>query len=503
MCHYGYVMFDKNSLCLIVDDFSNFRTVLRGFLLSSNVNQIYEASNAREATKLIDEHRFDVVLCDYNLGKGPTGQQVLEYAKFNHLIGISTIFIMITAETSMDMVINAIEYKPDDYLAKPFTRNVLMKRLDRIAHKKNNLKNIDLALAHNNYQKAMKLSEQALLKGADNQLEIVRVMGYIKMESGHWSEAETLYRNVLKKASLIWARVGLSKALIELGQPKDAMPVLYEMLEDNNKNMEAYDLLAKAFIDTNEKKKAQYVLQDAVHISPNSISRQRDLGKLALENKQLNVAENALKNCIKHGKQSYIKRTDEYFMLADIYTETGEMIQALKVVKNAGDAFKDDVKATVETHLKVAQIQLLNGDEKEAEIAAFKARKLLEKNGDRIKPQDLQTLKLEVENLDVTHDDPDEIESRQCINNKDGMDLYRKGAIKESIPLFQAAVHELPNNVSINLNAAQAIIMLMKKDGVKKDGLVDAKKYLDIVSDINPQHQRYQRLSAMMKELVK
>ena len=62
---------------------------------------------------------------------------VLTY-KRQHKIVINhdAICILITAETTRSMVFGALEYKPDDYLAKPFTQAVLQKRLDKIVLEK-------------------------------------------------------------------------------------------------------------------------------------------------------------------------------------------------------------------------------------------------------------------------------------------------------------------------------------------------------------------------------
>jgi DNA-binding response OmpR family regulator len=84
--------------------------------------------------------RYDIILCDYNLGQGKDGQQVLEEARFREFMSPSTIFVMITAENTMDMFMGVLEYSPDDYLIKPFTKEALGKKLRDLIRKKENLK---------------------------------------------------------------------------------------------------------------------------------------------------------------------------------------------------------------------------------------------------------------------------------------------------------------------------------------------------------------------------
>ena len=65
---------------------------------------------------------YDIVLCDYNLGAGQDGQQLLEELRYRHKLKNTSLFVMITAESSRDMVLGALEYLPDDYLTKPITQ---------------------------------------------------------------------------------------------------------------------------------------------------------------------------------------------------------------------------------------------------------------------------------------------------------------------------------------------------------------------------------------------
>ena len=56
--------------CLVIDDFQGMRTLLRDMLRELGVARVDIAANGNEATGLLGGHRYDVVLCDYNLGNG-------------------------------------------------------------------------------------------------------------------------------------------------------------------------------------------------------------------------------------------------------------------------------------------------------------------------------------------------------------------------------------------------------------------------------------------------
>jgi len=100
-----------NKTFLIVDDFQGMRTVLRDILRSMGVNakDIATAATGDEAISQLSQNRFDGVLCDFNLGHGKNGQQVMEAAKYRNLIGPSCAWIMITAEKTTDVVMGAAE----------------------------------------------------------------------------------------------------------------------------------------------------------------------------------------------------------------------------------------------------------------------------------------------------------------------------------------------------------------------------------------------------------
>ncbi|HIJ33748.1 MAG TPA: response regulator, partial [Gammaproteobacteria bacterium] len=78
---------------LVVDDFGNYRTSLVAMISEGGVpgHQIDTASNGKDALTLLESKRYDVVLCDFHLGEGKDGQQVLEESRTRQILGYSTI----------------------------------------------------------------------------------------------------------------------------------------------------------------------------------------------------------------------------------------------------------------------------------------------------------------------------------------------------------------------------------------------------------------------------
>lgn len=97
---------------LVIDDFQNMRATLRQMLITIGVQEVDAASKAEEALERMRAKRYDIVLCDYNLGSGMDGQQLLETARAQGLIGYGTTFLMVTAENSSEMVMEPWKPSP-------------------------------------------------------------------------------------------------------------------------------------------------------------------------------------------------------------------------------------------------------------------------------------------------------------------------------------------------------------------------------------------------------
>ena len=89
--------------------------------------------HAPDVVSLCESIEYDVILLGYDLGSDKkNGQQLLEELRSKKLISRQCTIVMITAEVSQAMVLAALEHKPDDYLAKPYSLNDLSTRLKRL-----------------------------------------------------------------------------------------------------------------------------------------------------------------------------------------------------------------------------------------------------------------------------------------------------------------------------------------------------------------------------------
>ena len=529
----------KMKIVLVVDDFFNFRLTMKNMLRSFGINYIDDATTGEEAIRKMSMRRYDIILCDYNLGPGKSGQQVLEEAKFREYINYSSIFIMVTAENTFEMIMGAAEYEPDDYLMKPFAKEVLAKKISNLVEKKENFKDIEKTLKENDYFHAITLCEELIEKSPRNLSELMKLKGEILLKKGSDQEAIDFYEKVLLMGDVIWAQLGTGKANFMLGKYEEAKEIFESIITKNNKIMPAYDYLAKCMIKMNIPLEAQKVLMKATSISPNAILRQKNLGNIAYNNEDFTTAETSFKSAVEQGKDSCFKSPSDYTSLAKTLVQRDASEEGLEVL---GDALKVFPKSSdARLHVSVTEsfvYKKMNKDE-EADKAMAEAQKLTQEFDGQIPSEimlDLAKAHIIMGEKDKgteilkhivrdNHDNDEmldnvrlifketgmvdkgeniiEIAREEIIKlNDEGVKLAQDGKLTEAITYFEKAAAQLPENKIINANAAQVLMLYMKKNGINEKQLSKAKTYLDRVRKIDETYRDIPLLLSMYRELV-
>jgi len=111
---------------LIVDD----EPGMRNFLvrtLGPRAKQVEEAADCEEATALLDQHHFDVVILD-NIMPGKSG---VEWLTEQREIGFFSDAILMTAYADLDTAIKALRAGAVDFVLKPFRSNQILNAVAR------------------------------------------------------------------------------------------------------------------------------------------------------------------------------------------------------------------------------------------------------------------------------------------------------------------------------------------------------------------------------------
>ncbi|MFZ8803661.1 MAG: response regulator [Candidatus Calescibacterium sp.] len=115
---------------LIVDDHEPMRKIIKTILRKVGFEDMEEAENGREALLKLKEKKFDVVLLDQNMPE-LSGLELLKIMKQDEQLKNIPV-IMITAETSKEKVIEAIQLGVSEYIVKPFTAETLKKKIESV-----------------------------------------------------------------------------------------------------------------------------------------------------------------------------------------------------------------------------------------------------------------------------------------------------------------------------------------------------------------------------------
>jgi two-component system sensor histidine kinase/response regulator len=115
--------------CLVVDDHEAMRRLTVRQLRQLGIEQIQTAKNGAEALRLMQSHRFDVVLSDWNMPV-MSGIELLEAIRADKQL-FATPFILVTAEAERSSVEQAIACVVTSLLLKPYVPNQLIARLER------------------------------------------------------------------------------------------------------------------------------------------------------------------------------------------------------------------------------------------------------------------------------------------------------------------------------------------------------------------------------------
>ncbi len=317
---------------LLVEDFEAMRSVLKGLLLRCGAQRVDVASDGREAVSLLRNASYDIVMCDYNLGPGKNGQQLLEESRMNGWIGPAAVWLMVTAEKTNDMVSVAAEDAPDDYLLKPITESLLQARLFKLVERKTSLAGIAAAMKARDWPLALRLCSEQLASGTRNAAEVLRLQSRLYQQTGDWANAKALYETVLRRGPIPWARLGLAQVHLHQSDVASARSLLVETVRDHPQYLEAYDCLARMLADQGQHQQEFSVLERAATISPNSAARQSALGAAAMKLGQADAAARAFTRSMKLAEHSAVENVEPFLGLARIHSEAGAPNEAQKVL---------------------------------------------------------------------------------------------------------------------------------------------------------------------------
>jgi two-component system chemotaxis response regulator CheY len=119
------------SKALVVDDSRTIRTIIKRILIDLGF-QVCEAGNGVEALKVMEaeKNQIDLVLADWNMPE-MNGLDLLKQLRQDPELA-SLKVIMVTTETELDNMVSALEAGANEYVMKPFTKDILTEKLELV-----------------------------------------------------------------------------------------------------------------------------------------------------------------------------------------------------------------------------------------------------------------------------------------------------------------------------------------------------------------------------------
>ncbi|MCC5856298.1 MAG: response regulator [Idiomarina sp.] len=502
---------------LIIDDQKTFQVMLKSMLLNLGALHVYTVGSGEAGLAAHKQHQFDIMLVDYNLGRGKNGRQVLEELRVLELLRPDGVFILVSGENNAPMVLSAIELQPDDYLMKPFSNSVLRSRLNRAFRKRVTLRKVYQALYRQKNQECIQACLEHIEADGRYKNFCRQLSSELYMRMGKLDEAERTIRALIAEQRFAWGVLALARIKYAQGQMDEAVTLLNEVIKGNQHATEAYDLKARALDHVNQLPEALDAARRAVSIAPFSLNRQLYLADLARRNEDYELAKQAMYHVVEISRKS-VHRNPKY-----LCTYIRSILDAAENGEDAKHVSKYQQEAALALHRArtdevlvyskfdyktlesavMARINAFNGQLREAQSNMKGIVSGFLEQGNEIPPEiapdiiialldigEFERAELLSEGLaeEAIFDSYNKrlLESRMeksreqrkafVMANKNGIKHYTSGSYAEALKQFEEALRLAPMNSGAALNYIQAALKVVDTKDIHSRYLIDGCK---------------------------
>ncbi|HEX4976213.1 MAG TPA: response regulator [Pseudomonadales bacterium] len=503
---------------LIIEDHAEFRSSLKAMTRIFGAHMVDSVHDGEVGIAKIINNHYDIILSDYELGKGKDGQQILEETRHSGLLKASSVFVLITAATTVEMVMGALEYEPDGYITKPITHENLKTRLDKIMLEKSVFQEVDQAIDAKKYKQALLACDKIAKEQPKYQIKALRIKSKLLLNLERYDDAAKLYNAILAVRDLPWARLGLGKITYFKGDYAAAFDIFQKLALEDKRNVEAFDWLAKVYLSQNNPIEAQKALLHAIERSPKSVLRQMELGQVALSNQDWAVAEVALRKAVNLGRNSCYRTPHNYSTLVQVLqhkiksTDSRKakdaLTEALRLIDSLEKEFADNKDAVLFAKILMAETQGNLGKAKEAELILNSLTNDIAAAEETFTQQMAQSLANAYESIGRGNEAQNlrtkyQATSRTELNNNDGLRLYKAGHLMEALAIFREAAKSPEADNNVLLNALQTSLSALEANGNDELLMNSCQRYLSRLSHMTAQdknYPRFQKLNAAYSE---
>lgn len=121
---------DLKMRVLVVDDSSTMRRIVKSALREIGMLNIVMAEDGDEAWDIVQKDNIDLVLSDHKMPR-MSGEEFLRLVREDGRYDCLP-FIMITAESFRENVVNAVKLGVSNYIVKPFSTKQLLEKIEKV-----------------------------------------------------------------------------------------------------------------------------------------------------------------------------------------------------------------------------------------------------------------------------------------------------------------------------------------------------------------------------------
>ncbi len=311
---------------LVVDGNNASRSVLVSLLRDFGVAEVVQARRAQDARRMLEQQRFDIVVCDYHFeGEPVSGQDLMDDLRLARALPLATVVVMISAEAGYSKVAEAAEAALDAYLIKPHTADALRQRLLEARRRKRALRDVIALIEKQAYVEAAEMCQVRFETRGPAWVQAARIGAELWLHLGKPHAAQGLFDAILKTGAVPWARLGVARSQYESGGTSQARRTLESLLNEQPGYADAYDVMARVLLDQGSPNEALAASREALSLTPGSVARLVKHGLLAFFYGDATEAGEALARAARFGLNSKTFDLQGLVLLALIQFDKGDL----------------------------------------------------------------------------------------------------------------------------------------------------------------------------------
>jgi tetratricopeptide (TPR) repeat protein len=314
------------SRALLVESNALLRSVGAAQLRDTGVGHVTQASRVKDARLILERERFDIVLCNREFeGSDVSGQDLLDELRRERLLPHSTVFLMITGQASYVQVMEAAESALDGILVRPYTTAALGARLLEARSRKRELADVLRALDAGENDAALVRAIKRFQDKAPYWVYCGRLAAELLLTLERPADASKLFERLAQQfPAATWARLGLARAQLALGDSGTARKTVTAALAQDAASADAHDLMGQLLVDRCDFEGALDEYRRAAELTPGCLLRAQRVGALAYYEGQADVAMKWLERTLGMGAQSKLFDALTLLLLAVLRFDQGD-----------------------------------------------------------------------------------------------------------------------------------------------------------------------------------